>query len=390
MKTQANKRVVIVIGLLCLATATVAPLWLKRDHLPPPDSKGSNTAATVNESHSQTKRPTSSREPFRIISEQVTATGSLFTVAKGGQRTNVFLPSTMRGTAELLEAIAFGQNEEPKSTQRPDDITNPHLYFYGLVVDERTNALVGANIEALVQTYDGKSLAWRETRQLISEADGRFTVDVPRGQSMILKVSKRPDYIDYPAQRFEYGFVHRSLRHVPKALEPVTFILHKLKPFEPLFSFAQNYRTPNSGEPVRLDLAIGKLVKEGGDLIVSIHCPEPYTNLKPFPWRLSVMAENGGFVEIQSSPAEPVRSEYLHEAPDAGYTPRFTKEYGPNATDFDRQFDGWFYVRSRNGQIYSKMYFRMNTFWDERGVPFRIEAVVNTNASRNLQTPIGQ
>ena len=44
-----------------------------------------------------------------------------------------------------------------------------------------------------------------------------------------------------------------------------------------------------------------------------------------------------------------------------------------------------YYVRSRGGQVYAKMFFRMNTVWDERGVPFRIKAVVNTNALRNLQ-----
>jgi hypothetical protein len=78
--------------------------------------------------------------------------------------------------------------------------------------------------------------------------------------------------------------------------------------------------------------------------------------------------------------------EHLHEAPEVGYEPGFSVEYGPDTSTFSVQHSGWYYVRSRNGQIHAKMSFFMNTFWDERGVPFRVEAVVNTNASRNLQT----
>ena len=93
---------------------------------------------------------------------------------------------------------------------------------------------------------------------------------------------------------------------------------------------------------------------------------------------------------MPSAPPDSVRLEYLHEAPDGDYTPAIGVEYGPDSMPYVRQFDGLFYIKSRNGRVYAKLRFDMNTFWDERGIPFGISAIVNTNASRNLQTPVGQ
>jgi hypothetical protein len=126
-------------------------------------------------------------------------------------------------------------------------------------------------------------------------------------------------------------------------------------------------------------------VPQGGDLVVSIWCPEPYTNLRQFPWRLTVEAVDGGLVEVEGAE---LRMEHLHKAPVAGYQSGFQVEYGPNSAEYRRQHDGWYFVRSRSGQVHAKLRFEMRTFWDERGVPFGIRAVVNTNGSRNLQTPV--
>ncbi len=332
---------------------------------------------------------------FQILSDTPTPNGRVIRASKGGVVKELTLPAGVQVSPELVEQGLFAPDPVPVDPellrQAMRASLNRHLTFYGLVLDEKTNTVAGASIEASVTIADGISPQTSKTMQLVSDADGRFTFEQEWGQVVMFKVSKRPDYIDALLQRFQYGPIgNLPTRHVPNILAPVPFVLTHRKPAEPLVSFSKSFGAPNSGEPVRVDLTTGRLVKEGGDLIVSISCPEPYTELKRFPWKLSVAAVGGGMSEVPSSPGEPIRLEYLHEAPEAGYESGINVEYGPNTESYRVQHDGWFYVKSRSGQNYAKIYFRMNTFWDERGVPFRIEAVVNTNASRNLQTPVGR
>jgi hypothetical protein len=125
-------------------------------------------------------------------------------------------------------------------------------------------------------------------------------------------------------------------------------------------------------------------------LVVSIHCPEPYTELKRFPWKFALQSVEGGLFVLPSSPGKFVSLERLHLAPEDGYAPMLSMAYPHDSTPFQVQYEGTFYLKSRNGQVYAKLRFDVSTRWDERGVPFGIQAVVNTNASRNLQTPVGQ
>jgi hypothetical protein len=124
-------------------------------------------------------------------------------------------------------------------------------------------------------------------------------------------------------------------------------------------------------------------VPAGGDLVITLQAFEPYTNLRQFPWSLSVEVVDGGLVEVNRRPQ---LLQYLPEAPTDGYIPGFAVEHGPNLPNYWRQHESMFYLRSRNGQIYAKIRFRANASWDERGIPFSIVAVVNTNASRYLHT----
>ena len=137
----------------------------------------------------------------------------------------------------------------------------------------------------------------------------------------------------------------------------------------------------NSGDPVHLDLSTGQIVKSGGDLIVSIYCPQPYTEIKRFPWKLTIEVVAGGLIQV----GEEQSLQYMLEAPADGYQAGVVAEYGPSIEPWQVQYTGTYYLTSRNGRFFGKLALRMNTRWDERGVPFNIHSLVNTNASRNLQ-----
>ena len=331
---------------------------------------------------------------FRIISTIQTETGSVVRASEHGVEREFVLPTGMMIPSELVEQGLF-PSDSPSVSRADMSRANPragwnrHLSFYGSVVDEKDTAIPGAVVSASMSIIEEDGSLGKKKLRVQSDSSGLFAVEQPWGQSLMIEVGKRPDYIDAKEVHFQYGLIgNLPTRHVPDLQVPVRFVLHRRKEPGLLIAFDRWFRAPKSGLPVRVDLSKGELVVKGGDLVVSIHCPEPYTNLRSFPWELAVFVEGGGLARIPSSPQEALRSEYLHEAPEDGYEPSFTKKYSRNSEDFVRQFDSWFYVKSRGGWNYAKLYFSVSTFWDERGVPFGIRAVVNTNGSRNLQTPI--
>ena len=63
------------------------------------------------------------------------------------------------------------------------------------------------------------------------------------------------------------------------------------------------------------------------------------------------------------------RLDYMHEAPEMGYQDIMI-DHPRDDPNWDPKYTGLLYLKARNGQIYAKMLFGMNTGWDERGVPF--------------------
>jgi hypothetical protein len=336
----------------------------------------------VGELSSTPEKATSSSA--RIVNQWLTAEGKTVVVEKEGRRWTNLIPDTMLSLTDeqILELVnVLDAPPPPRSSPAPDTL-NKRLLFYGLTLDDQTNLLPGVTVTGLVTVaqYGG------EPRHLpvaaLSDAGGRFEFDIADGQALMLAASKGPDYIPPPWQWFQYSPMggNRPL-HQPSPIEPVPFVLTRKLKVEPLFEVDRGWAAPNTGEPVRIDLTTGKTVATGGDLIVSIHCPEPYKAGDKIPWKLVLSATGGGLV-----PAQAERLDYMLQAPAGGYQ-EFVIEYAKDADDWVSQFDGVFYLKARDSGLYAKLRFDMHTQWDERGVLFGVRALVNTNASRNLQMP---
>ncbi len=350
----------------------------KEGQIPIVSGNNNRPAIASNSLLAQSEAAASNR--FEILSDQLTATGRIVRVMKNGVEKSAFIPPTMQISAEQLEATLFAEPKVPKPV-KPTDVLESHLSFYGRVLDNMSNGIAGASVETMTLVMVPGKNAEQKKNHLLSASDGSFSVEEDWGQQLTIKVKKN-GYIDAPFQVFHYGNNDTSSpKHIPNPADPVTFILHEKKTSESLFSFSMGQGLPHEGTPVRFDLTTGTIVATGGDLIVSINCPERYDNSKKTPWSLSVRVENGGL--IQAHPVDQ-RIENMLEAPATAYENGFQVEYGPDTPEYKRQHDGLYYLTSRNGQIYAKLRITMNTYWDERGVPFGIRAVVNTNASRYL------
>jgi|GEM_PF-3319908 len=303
----------------------------------------------------------------------------------GGEMPKEWLPNVKNlPTLEQMRAQAEEQRaNQAKQLSAYNAINEQPILFYGRVVDEKTNAVGGATVHANVAMRTLNSSGEKKFT-VTSGENGYFTISGVSGENLAVGVTKEPDYYFAPVQLFRYSQFYGATRHQPDPNSPVVFVLHKIKGPESLLYWDRAFGAPNTGEPVRIDFTTGEKVISGGDLVVSIMHPEPYSNLKQPAWSMKIAAMNGGFIHTDQ-----IRLEFMHEAPESGYQPVIEVVMESDDPNYRRQFEGCYYVKSRNGQHYAKVRFRMNTYWDERGVPFGIQCFVNTNASRNLEVPLG-
>jgi hypothetical protein len=345
---------------------------------------GKNSFASTNQGSKNLTQTAASLG--KIISDTTTSSNRIVVAEKDGIQKTAIIPPTLANalTDDQILYSLFHTNAAPKNSGPG---LNQHLTFYGVTVDDQTNALAGATIKGNILVVDGQNPS-RKPVETMSDANGRFQFDMDYGQLISLIISKDTNYISPPPRWFrfgsaDYGPQESETISSPNINEPVVFVLTRKLPSEQLTQFRKNFTAPNTGAPVRVDLTTGQIVSTGGDLIISVTCLEPYSEMKSSPWSLSVKVVDGGMFQIGD---QNTRMEYLQQAPAGGYTDGVDVSYDQNSAPYRRQYEGWFYVKSRNGAVYAKMYFDMNTRWDERGVPFEIWAVVNSNGSRNLQT----
>ncbi|MFN0066826.1 MAG: hypothetical protein ACKVYV_04230 [Limisphaerales bacterium] len=234
--------------------------------------------------------------PARIASQTLTETGKVVVVEIGGRLWTNLIPDTMLSLTDeqLLElAEALAEPPPPRSTPAADTL-NKRLLFYGVTLDDQTNLLPSVTITGLVTVarYGG------ELRHLPvateSGPDGRFEFDIADGQVLMVAADKGPDYIPPPWQWFQYSPMGNNRPiHQPSIAEPVPFVLTKKEEPEPLLELRRGWTARNTGEPVRIDLLTGQVVPTGGDIVVSIFCPEPYKAGDKIPWRLVLEATGG-------------------------------------------------------------------------------------------------
>ncbi len=376
-----NPRIYFYIILTAIVLLSAFALFEHQKQMAKNNQAGEATAPTENNSNLTTnqisKQPQAQISPGKIISDMTTSSNRTVVAEKDGVRKTAHIPLTLANalTDDQILYSMFYTNPPPKPSNRK---LNEHLTFYGLTLDDQTNILAGATIAGNVMVWDEQNPSRQVPVETTSDGDGRFQFDMDNGQLIMISVSKGTNYISPPPQWFQYGPVGDRPIYHPDLNNPAVFVLTK-KQLEPLIETDRGFTAPNTGEPVRIDLTTGQIVPTGGDLIVSITCPEPYKAGVHIPWKLVLQAMGGGFIPSDA------RLEYMLEAPETGYD-EIVVDHPKDDPNWDSQYDGILYMKSRNGQIYGKLIFDMHTQWDERGVPFRFHSFVNPNGSRNLQS----
>jgi len=272
------------------------------------------------------------------------------------------IPVTLLGAAgvdksQIIKGIQNAENQNP-------------LEAYGKVIDQFGNPVVGATVDGNVLLNVGADTSRYETHTTITDTNGKFEFTALRGVNLGISIKKNG-----------YETNNKGFQGAQGKLTPTnrdTYVMWKLQGAEPMVHSKIHDYIPVDGTEIHYDLLTGKRVKDGGNLVVTLsRNPVDIVRGKPFDWQLSLVVDNGGFVEIHDP--------YPYLAPTEKYLPTLTISKTAADKNWDAKYDGSYYVKANGGQIYARI--TINSMVDFQPAPtlLNIDIYANPAGSRNLE-----
>jgi len=253
--------------------------------------------------------------------------------------------------------------------------------FYGKLEDQFGNPVAGAEIKGSIRVISGdrQGTDWLTTT---SDPEGLFEFH-GRGQD----ISTMPSKKGYALASLNGGGNYSLLapeqeRLHPDPNNPVVVKMWKLQGAEYLLSIDQHYNIHYTTQPISFDLLAGSVVPRGGDIRLTVKRSQGLmSGRSPLDWSLQVEAIEGGLMDTEG------QERITYVAPKTGYAPSTNFIFSTNPPyKWFGGFDQMFFVRSRNGQVYSKLRFSFNINDDPDGfMSIGVRGIANTNSSRNWE-----
>ena len=276
--------------------------------------------------------------------------------------------ATSMGTAEVVEKFVEGKNGP--------------VEFYGLVIDQNSNALAGVDVKVSVQQLTSPNPAMMElgttevSFERITGPDGRFEINGLNGESLDLASIQKDGYEAEPTKR-GFGSSSGSFE------QPVVFKMWSTNVHEQLITGEKKFQIVPDGRSYVIDLAKGTIAESGaGDLKIWVKRPNPIIYGKRYDWACEVDAINGGGL-LQETDA----SASMFQAPADGYTTSFSYKE-------DAGVNGWgdttgaqrFYVRLNNGQEYGRISIELEAYYNDQTPGLvRLSYTINPSGSAILR-----
>lgn len=268
------------------------------------------------------------------------------------------------GVLESITAIGPKNHDEQAEAQKAKmvNLLNNPISFWGKVVDQNGNPVVGAHVEISVTN----KFSWSPSAQNSSttfkrntDSRGLFALLKQRGGSINVRVSAdnyAPSFNektekDQSRVTLSYAGKNDSLHHSrPTKNEPMIFVLRKKNPPANLIRFPKKVISINlDGEPTTIVLNSQNINFEV-EVRCWSSCPEPFTYDK-YDWKAEIKVTRGLIKVVDE--LDPVL------APENGYSSSFAFEMpknteqnwqrtSPSGTrDFWIKFENGNYARSR-------------------------------------------
>jgi hypothetical protein len=290
---------------------------------------------------------------------------------------NTALPSQPPSRGEKMRTILQEYNHKD-------------IEFYGKVIDQHGAPLPGVQVNGQVIYNSGFSSGVLK-RLTYTDANGYFEIKDIQGRTLDFNLIKEGYQFMPEGDAFDYTeLVSEEKRHHPDPKNPVVLRMWKLQGAEPMVHFERRgFKLTPDGTPLRIELATGKAVETGGDLIIVLKHPVAETGrrLEQYPWSAELLAPGGGLV------GSTARLMYL--APESGYVEKITLgETGREPKIYDRPefFVGGggayqqYYVKTGDGR-YARVVIDIGTDTSpERGSHVGVKWWLNPKpGSRNLE-----
>jgi hypothetical protein len=257
--------------------------------------------------------------------------------------------------------------ERQNNSREYDRMWETPISFYGKVVDEKGNPVVGADVQFFVNdtSREGTSEYHRK-----GDDKGLFSLTGVKGYTVQVRVSREGYYLDRLKSFYSAGS-DKNLPSDPK--NPFVFQLRKKGEIPKLLRGYRGFDLPANGAAVEVNLLTAEVVPDGAGHI-KVECSLPDRNAKqPYDWSCRISVPRGGLQEAVG--------EFLFEAHEKGYRPldeiNMPVSSGEN---WNLSIDRKYYLKLGDGN------YAVLSFEAQAGNRvFYLEYYLNPNGSRNLE-----
>lgn len=264
---------------------------------------------------------------------------------------------------EAIQATLMEENKLP-------------LDFYGRVIDQYGQPVVGAKIQGNVFLNVNFVRSGNEVHYTETDASGNFSFVGLHGVRIGVVPSKEGYEMGLRGEGYK-GPVGEKTSPNDRAI----LTMWKLKGAEPMIHDQKFYGINPDGRAYTIDLVNRKKIEGGnaeGDLRVHIQRPAQIQTGQKFDWLFDMNVIKGGVIEVTDN------SFYLNEAPENGYQPQYEIKMSSADSDWQEQAQKTFYLKSRNGQVYGRFIITAIPNYNDTSV-FKIDSYINPAGSRNLE-----
>ena len=264
---------------------------------------------------------------------------------------------------------------------------NGPIAFYGRIIDQRNDPVIGARIhltlsrysERLLDTLDADKMMMEQKISTVADASGWLSITGKFGSTLRIEDIEGEGYLwrNPGFGSFDYG-TNRSGVPRPYADPSKGIILHTWKKgvTDPVIEIHQRIRLVEN--QIEYPLNIFSTIRSEGigpvDLLLKIPLAAPDDPTRPLDRWITLEAPEGGILETKDV--------YPYAAPESGYEKAWRKLFQPGGPRPDSE--GWsrnYYLKARKGHVYAGLVVKFAQGMDG----FEIIGFINPHGSRNLE-----
>jgi hypothetical protein len=279
------------------------------------------------------------------------------------------------------------ESKEQQMREQLANFNDVDIEFYGRLEDQFGTAVGNAQIKFEVPFNNGHTVGVNRGTTM-ADGNGFFAISGYKGKSL----SVVPVKDGYALASLNGGGIYsylwsESQRVHPDRNNPTVMKMWKLQGAEPLADISKEYKLPFTSAPIFFDLVAGQIVPSGGDLEITItRTAGSLSKKSPGDWSIDLKPVNGGILESDLRTAQ-----ITFEAPADGYQDDYRLQMDGTNPAWHDGFDDEFFLKSRNGQVYSKFYFVFGINREpNEPLYFQFRGIANTNGSRNWEATAPQ